>query len=140
MKWVTWEYIGVDRMACSWLILRFIDPNAEFIFIPAGSINIPDGAEAFDIPGVKYTHYRGHCSFHTMVQAFELTDDPVLQQLARIVDEADTIQEISLEAIAPGLDAVCQGIRLTSKDDYEAIEKGRQVYDALYKYLSQGTK
>lgn len=126
-------------MGCSWLILRFIDQDAEFLFIPAGSIDVPEGAEGFDIPGVRYTHYRGHCSFHTIVQAFQLTD-PVLQRMARIVDEADTIQEISLEPIAAGLDAICHGLRLTSEDDYEAIQKGCQVYDSLYKFLSQSKR
>jgi hypothetical protein len=91
--------------------------------------------EGFDIPGVKYTHYRGHCSFHTMIQSFNLTD-PILQRIARIVDEADTLQEISLEPASAGLDVICQGLRLISKDDYEALEKGYEIYEALYKQLS----
>ncbi|MCY9667416.1 chromate resistance protein [Paenibacillus alginolyticus] len=136
MKWVTWENVGVDRMACSWLIRRFIDPAAEFVFIPAGSAELPEDAEGFDIPGVKYTHYRGHCSFYTMVQSFKF-NDPILQRIARIVDEADTLQEISVEPIAVGLDSICQGLRLISNNDLEAFDKGHQVYEALYAQLIQ---
>ena len=77
MKWVTWENAAVDRMACAWLIRRFIDPEAEFIFIPAGQKPLPEEAEAFDIPGVKYSHRRGHCTFHTFLREHDLRD-PVL--------------------------------------------------------------
>lgn len=136
MKWVTWEHVGVDRMACAWLICRFIDPKAEFIFIPGGTTDLPEGTEGFDIPGVKYSHYRGHCSFHTMVNSFRL-NDPVLERMARIVDEADTLQEIMLEPAAAGLDAICQGLRLTSSSDTEALEKGAMIYEALYAQLAQ---
>jgi hypothetical protein len=135
MKWVTWENVGVDRMACAWLIQRFIDANAEFLFIPAGSEQLPEDTEGFDIPGTRYSHHRGHCSFHTMVQSFDLKD-PVLQRLARIIDEADTLQEVVLEPIAAGLDAICQGLRLVSANDYEAIEKGSMIYEALYAQLA----
>jgi hypothetical protein len=136
MKWVTWENVGVDRMACAWLIRRFIDAEAEFAFIPAGSGQLPEDAEGFDLPGVKYSHRRGHCSFHTMVQSFELKD-PILQRMARVVDEADTLQEVLLEPVAAGLDAICQGVRLVSADDHEALDKGCLVYDALYAQLAQ---
>lgn len=138
MKWTTWENVGVDRMACAWLITRFIDAEAEFSFIPSGSTQVPDGAEPFDIPGVRYSHHRGHCSFHTIVKEHSLKD-PVLHYIARIVDEADTLQEITLEPIAAGLDAICTGIRLTSKDDFEALERGYEIYNALYKYLVSST-
>lgn len=136
MKWVTWEHVGVDRMACAWLIRRYIDTEAEIVFIPAGSGQLPEDAEGFDIPGVKYSHHRGHCSFHTMVHAFQL-QDPVLQRIARIVDEADTLQEVLLEPVAAGLDALCQGIRLISTDDNEAIDRGCLLYNALYAQLAQ---
>src|SRR5688572_2550732 len=105
MKWLTWENVGVDRMACAWLILRFIDPQAEFTFIPAGTA-IPEGYEAFDIPSVRLSHRRGHCSFHTMLREYKL-NDPILQRIAQIVDEADIVQELSLEPIAIGLDVLC---------------------------------
>ncbi|SEP16212.1 chromate resistance protein ChrB domain-containing protein [Paenibacillus sp. OV219] len=136
MKWTTWENVGVDRIACAWLIKRFIDTEAEFTFIPSGSSQIPANEEPFDIPGVRYSHHRGHCSFHTIVKEFQLKD-PVLHHIARIVDEADTLQEITLEPIAAGLDAICSGIRLTSKDDHEALNRGFEIYQALYSFLER---
>src|SRR5260370_21339181 len=99
MKWVTFENVGVDRMACAWLIRRKIDPKARFVFIPEGQAALPKGAEPFDIPGVRFSHHGGHCSFHAMVRGHKLKD-PVLARIARIVDEADTVQEVFLEPIA----------------------------------------
>lgn len=134
MNWVTWENVGVDRMACAWLIRRFIDPQAEFLFVPAGQKTLPSEAELFDIPGVRLTHRRGHCTFHTMLREYKLTD-PVLGRIARIVDEADVVQEVNLEPTAPGLDALCRGLRLISPDDHTALERGFVLYDALYAQL-----
>ena len=131
MKWVTWEQVGVDRMACAWLLKKYIDPQAEFLFVPAGQKPLPEGAEPFDIPGVRLSHHRGHCSFHTMLREFDLTN-PVLQRIARVVDEADTVQDVTLEPAAPGLDLICRGIRLSSPDDSVALERGALIYDALY--------
>ena len=135
MKWVTWENIGVDRMACGWLIRKFIDPAAEFMFIPMNRKELPEGAEPFDIPGVRLSHHSGHCTFYTMLDAYSLTD-PVLRRMARIVDEADVVQEVAIEPTAPGLDSICSGIRLISPDDPTALERGAMVYDALYAQLS----
>jgi hypothetical protein len=135
MKWVTWENVGVDRMACAWLILRFIDADAEFRFIPVGQAPLPDEYEPFDIPGVRLTHRGGHCTFHTMLHEYQLTD-PVLRRIAVIIDEADTVQEVTLEPIAAGLDFICRGIRLTSPDDPTAIERGRLIYEALYAQIT----
>jgi hypothetical protein len=135
MKWLTWENVGIDRMACAWLILRFIDPEAEFVFIPAGETKIPAEHEAFDIPGVRLSHRQGHCSFHTMLQEYQL-GDPVLGRIAQIIDEADVVQEFTLEALAPGLDFICRGIRRISPDDTTAIERGRLIYEALYSQLA----
>lgn len=131
MKWVTWERVGVDRMACAWLITNYLDPNAAFLFVPTGQKPLPEGAEPFDIPGVRLSHHRGHCTFYTMLCEYEL-HDPVLQRIARVVDEADTVQEVMLEPAALGLDVLCQGIRLISPDDQVALERGRLLYDALY--------
>ncbi|WP_368298829.1 chromate resistance protein ChrB domain-containing protein [Cytobacillus firmus] len=136
MKWLTWESVGVDRMACAWLIRRFVDQDAKFLFVPVGHKPLPEGAEPFDIPGVRYTHRRGHCTFHTMLKEFKLKD-PVLDRIARIVDEADTVQEITLEPVATGLDFICRGIRLSSPDDYTALERGGFIYEALYAKLSK---
>lgn len=137
MKWVTWERVGVDRMASAWLIRRFVDPEAEFTFVPVGQQPLPEGAEPFDIPGVRLSHRRGHCTFHTLLREYRLTD-PVLQRIARIVDEADVIQEVNLESAAPGLDLICRGIRQVSPDDQMALERGRLIYDALYAELARG--
>jgi hypothetical protein len=138
MKWATWEDVGVDRMACAWLIRRFIDPNPDFLFVPVGQSPLPSDAEPFDIPGVRLSHHRGHCTFHTMLRAYEL-DDPTLQRIARMVDEADVVQEIALEPAAPGLDLICRGLRLTSPDDRVAFERGFLIYDALYAQLNRAS-
>ena len=137
MKWVTWENIGVDRMGSIWFIRRWIDPDAEFLFIPVDQTSLPKGAEPFDIPGVRYSHHRGHCTFYTLLKENDLKD-PVLMHIASIIDEADLVQEINVEPIAPGLDAVCRGIRRISADDYEALERGILLYEALYTELSAG--
>ncbi len=139
MKWVTWAQVGVDRMACAWLIKKYIDSEADFLFVPAGHKPLPEGAEPFDIPGARFSHHRGHCTFYTMLQEFNLSD-PVLQRIARVVDEADTVQDVTLESAAPGLDLICRGIRLTSSDDQEALERGVIVFNALYAQLAiEGT-
>ncbi len=136
MKWVTWEDVGVDRMACAWLIRRSIDPEAEFLFVPAGQKPLPDGAEPFDIPGVRLSHHRGHCTFHSLLRAYGVKD-PVLQRIARIVDEADVVQEVAVEPVAPGLDLLCRGLRQISPDDQTAVERGALLYDALYAQLAR---
>jgi hypothetical protein len=135
MKWVTWENVGVDRIGCAWLIRRFIDADAEFLFVPIRQLPLPDGAEPFDIPGTRLSHHDGHSSFHTIVREYRL-DDPILRRIAQIIDEADVTQEVLIEPAAPGLDLICQGIRLTSPDDQVAIERGRLIYDALYAQLA----
>ena len=131
MKWVTWEQVGVDRMACAWLITKYLDLEAEFLFISTGHKPLPEGAEPFDIPGVRLSHHRGHCTFYTMLHEYHLSD-PVLQRIARVVDEADTVQDVLLEPVATGLDVLCRGIRLISTNDQAAVERGRLLYDALY--------
>jgi hypothetical protein len=134
VKWVTWENVGIDRMACAWLIRRSIDPRAKFVFIPRDA-SLPEGAEPFDIPGVKFSHHGGHCSFHAFIAEYKI-DDPVLTRIARIVDEADTVQAVNLEPAAAGLDLICEGLRRVSDDDLSAIQYGALVYDALYAQLA----
>ncbi len=135
MKWVTREQVAVDRMACAWLIRRFIDPDAEFVFVPEGERSLPEDAEPFDMPGVRLSHRHGHASFHTMLDEYQLAD-PVLARVARLVDEADVVQEVTLEPAAPGLDLICRGLRRVSPDDQVALERGRLLYDALYAQLA----
>ncbi len=136
MKWVTWENVGVDRMACAWLIRKHIDPAAEFLFVPPDQKSLPAGAEPFDIPGARFSHHGGHCSFHALLREHKL-EDPVLARIARIIDEADTVQEVCVEPAATGLDLICEGVRLTCPDDQTAIERGAMVYEALYARLKR---
>jgi hypothetical protein len=134
MKWVTWKNIGVDRMACIWLIRRWIDPAAEFTFIPVGETPLPEQGEPFDIPGARYSHHGGHCTFHALLKAQNM-QDPILKQIAQMVDEADEVQEVTLEPAALGLDLICRGLSRISRDDFEALERGSLIYDALYAQL-----
>jgi hypothetical protein len=136
MKWVTWENVGVDRMACAWLIRKYIDPEATFLFVPQQQKEFPPGAEPFDIPGVRFSHHCGHCSFHALLKEHKLSD-AVLSRIARIIDEADTVQEVCVEPAAAGLDLICEGIRLISPDDQTAIERGALIYEALYERLKR---
>ena len=131
MRWVTWENVGIDRMGCAWLIRSRIDPAAEFQFIPEGSRSIPEGATPFDLPGVRLSHHGGHCSFHAFLLEYKL-DDRVLRRIAQIIDDADTVQEATLEPAAVGLDVICRGLRRISADDRMALERGAMIYDALY--------
>lgn len=135
MKWVTWEHVGVDRMACAWLIKNSLDTEAEFLFVPEGTKPLPEGAEPFDIPGTRFSHHQGRCTFATLLRAYDL-EDPVLERIARIVDEADVVQEVLLEPAAPGLDLLCRGLRRISPDDHVALERARLLYDALYAQLA----
>jgi len=136
MKWVTREQVAVDRMACAWLIRRYIDPSAEFVFVAEGEQSLPEDAEPFDIPGVRLSHRHGRATFHTMLHEYNLTD-PVLSRISRLVDEADVVQEVALEPAAPGLDLICRGLRRTSPDDHTALERGRLIFDALYGELAR---
>ncbi len=131
MNWVTWENVGIDRMACAWLIRRFIDPQAAFAFIPEGSTGAPAGAHAFDIPGAKFSHHGGHCSFHAVLAAHPL-NDPALRTIARIIDDADAVQEVTLEAAAAELDMVCKGIRRISHNDQAALDRAMDMFDGVY--------
>ena len=134
MKWVTWENVGIDRIGCAWLIRKFLDPAAEFFFVPHGA-PLPKDAEPFDVPGAKFSHHQGHCSFHALLMEYQLSD-PILQRIARIIDEADTLQSVLVEPSAAGVDLICEGIRLISPDDMAAIEAGKIIYDALYARLA----
>jgi hypothetical protein len=135
VKWVTWKNVGVDRIGCAWLIRRFVDPAAEFSFIPSGQTPLPEDAEPFDIPGVRLSHHQGHSTFHTILDEYELTD-PILGRIARMIDEVDTTQEVLVEPAAPGLELICTGLRLTSPNDQVALDRGALVYEALYAQLA----
>jgi hypothetical protein len=134
MRWITWKNIGVDRMASAWLIRKWIDPKAEFDFIPHGEKLSSSDGEPFDIPGERYSHHDGHCTFFALLHEHQI-NDVILARIAQIVDEADEVQEIMMEPAAFGLDLICRGLRQISTDDFEAMERGNLIYDALYAQL-----
>jgi len=133
MKWVTREFVHVDRTACPWLIRRFIDPEAEFIFAPVEKVlQIVEKEKAipYDVQGVELGHRGDRCSFDAIVEKYGLKD-PALLGVAVIVRAADT-GKMELAPEAAGLEAIMSGISMAAKDDHEAVEKARIVYDALY--------
>ena len=135
MKWVTREHVHVDRVACPWLIKRFVDPKAEFIFVSVEKIDDvvkKEGAIPFDAPRVELGHKGDKCSFDAIIEKYRIKDSGVLE-LAKIVRAADSEnKELAPESV--GLDAVATGSMMIVKSDQEAIEKGRYVYDSLYAY------
>ena len=135
MKWVTREHVHVDRVACPWLIRRFVDPKAEFLFVPPEQVATTaarEGAIPFDAPGVELGHRGEQCSFDAIVEKYGLSD-PALLDLARIVRAADTGKP-ELAPESAGLEAIASGSMMIAKDDHEAIEKETFVYEALYAY------
>lgn len=132
-KWVTRQHVHVDRTACPWLIKRFVDPKAEFIFVPVEKIEEvvkKEKAIPYDAPGVELGHHGDKCSFDAVIEKYEIKD-PAIQELAKIVRAADTGEAEEVPEAA-GLDAVMTGISIVAKNDHEAIEKARAVYDAFY--------
>lgn len=140
MKWVTRERVKVDRVACPWLIRKFIDPGAEFLFVPANQVAElvkREGAIPFDVPGAELGHYEGKCSFEAIVEQYGLTD-PAVQLLAQIVHGADVERDLYGRPEAPGLEAIAEGFRsLGLKDDHDILAREFVVYDALYAYCQQ---
>jgi hypothetical protein len=134
MLWITRSHVHVDRVACPWLITRFIDSNAEFLFVPKSQIDQvaeETGGIPFDAPGVELGHHEGHCSFESILLKYELTDAALLR-LAKIVHAADVAEDIDRDPIARGLEAIASGYSLRFPDDLENLEHQFGVYDALY--------
>jgi hypothetical protein len=134
MKWVTRSHVHVDRVACPWLIKRFVDNEAEFLFVPAGKVNgtaAEAGAIPFDAPGVELGHHDGRCSFESILLKYGLTD-PALQRLAKIVHAADVAEDLDTDPLGRGLEAVATGYSLRFPDDEENLRAQFDVYDALY--------
>ncbi len=134
MKWLTRAHVHVDRVACPWLITRFIDNEAEFLFVPKSRIEQvakETGAIPFDAPGVELGHKDGRCSFESIMLKYDLKD-PGLQRLAKIVHAADVEQDIDSDPIARGLEAIASGFSLRYPDDEENLSIQFEVYDALY--------
>jgi len=131
VRWATRAGCHVDRAACAWLIRRFIDAGAEFVFVDDPD-EVPDGVTAFDIRGADLSHHGGDCSFETMLHRYSL-DDPVLWDLARIVHEADLADDRFDAPEAPGLDVVCRGLTMVRSDD-DVLAITGPVFDSLYEY------
>jgi hypothetical protein len=136
MKWVTREDAKVDRVACPWLIRRFIDPTAEFLFVPADQVTAVaarEGAIPYDVPGVELGHVDGRCSFESILLKYGLTGDPSLVVLAKIVHAADIAADIDTVPEGRGLKAIAHGFSLVfGRDDARKIELETPLYDALY--------
>jgi protein-tyrosine-phosphatase len=135
MKWVTREHARVDRIACPWLISRFVDPAPEFLFVPARQVLEAakrEGAIAFDVPNVDLGHHGPRCSFDAFIARYEL-DDPALAALAPIVRGADT-EDRGLTPESAGLYAAATGFQASSRDDFDNMARQFPMYDALYAY------
>ena len=138
MKWVTRERPKIDRIACPWLIARFIDQAPEFLYVPADKVldtARETGATPYDIPGVEMGHDGELCSFDTFLRKYKLTD-PALQRLATIVRGADT-DRLDLAPQAAGLLAISLGLSRNFSDDHEMLKQGIIIYDALYSWCKE---
>jgi hypothetical protein len=134
MLWITRSHVHVDRVACPWLITRFIDSDAEFLFVPSSQIEKvaeETGAIPFDAPGVELGHHENRCSFESVILKFGLKE-PGLLRLAKIVHAADVSEDIDTDPIARGLEAIASGYSLRFPDDLENLDAQFEVYDALY--------
>ena len=131
MRWATRRDVHVDRAACAWLIRRFLDPDAAFVFV-AGTAEVPGDATPFDMRGVELGHQGGDCSFETILRRHDLTD-PVLWRIAEIVHEADLDDDRFDAPEAPGLDVLLRGLSMTGDDEHTLAVSGA-MFDALYEY------
>ena len=131
MKWATRAGVHVDRAACTWLLRRFIDTDAEFVFVEDRD-DVPADAIGFDMRGTDLSHHDGDCTFETMLRRYEL-DDPVLWDVARIVHEADLADERFEAPEAPGLDVMLRGLTMVRSDD-DAVVVAAALFDGLYEY------
>jgi hypothetical protein len=134
MKWITRSHVHVDRVACPWLITRFVDSEAEFLFVPKNQIEKvakETGAIPFDAPGVELGHHERRCSFESILIKYDLKETGLLR-LAKIVHAADVAEDIDTDPLARGLEAIASGFSLRFPDDMENLERQFEVYDALY--------
>lgn len=141
MKWVTRERPKIDRIACPWLIARFIDKEAEFLYVPSGDVlrvANETGAIPYDIPGVEFSHAGELCSFDAFLKKYNLTE-PALQQLAEIVRGADT-SRLDIAPQSAGLYAISLGLSRNFPNDHEMLKHGMVMYEALYTWCKDGQK
>ncbi len=140
MKWVTRERPKTDRIACPWLIRRFIDPAAEIAYVPADQVlrvAARDGARSFDAPDAEFAHQGNRCTFEVLVEQFQLDGDPALARLARTVHAADVAADLDSDPLGPGLLAIGEGGLAAEADDQRLLERGSFVYDALYAWCQR---
>ncbi len=143
MKWVTRERPKTDRIACPWLIRRFIDEDAEILYVPKAEVLAVaerDGGYSFDAAGATYTHVGNKCSFETLIDRFDLAGDPALVRLARIVHAADIDEDIDTDPAGLGLLLIGIGGLDVEADDHRLLERASFVYDALYAWCQRETK
>ena len=140
MKWITRERPKIDRIACPWLIKNFIDTDAEFIYAPFNEVKSKAeilNAIPFDIPDVEFSHHKDKCTFDYFVEKYKI-EDPAIHTLAVIVRASDTDRH-DLASQASGLWAISAGLAYNTKDDYELLQKGMMIYDALYSWAKPST-
>jgi len=138
MKWITRSHVHVDRVACPWLIKRFIDAQAEFLFVTAALVNETAKAEEaipFDVKGAELGHHESHCSFVSFINKYGLKD-PALLAMADAVNAAD-LGNFDANPYARGLEAIARGYSILNPDDYQNVEQQFPVYDALYSFFRQ---
>jgi hypothetical protein len=144
MKWITREDAKVDRIACPWLIRRFVDPNAEFLFVPTGEVlevAAREGAIPFDVKGAELGHVDGRCSFESIMLKHNLSSDPALVALAKVVHAADVSADLDTVPEGRGLKAIAHGFsHLFGRADHKKIELESPMYDALYAWCQEQVK
>jgi hypothetical protein len=142
VKWVTRARPKTDRIACPWLIRRFIDPAAEIRYVPADQVLAVaeiEAAHSFDAPGAEFTHRDNQCTFEVLIDHYNLGGDPALVRLARIVHAADITGQLDSDPLGPGLLAIGEGGLAVEASDQRLLERGLFVYDALYAWCQQQT-
>ena len=140
MKWITRARPKTDRIACPWLIAKFIDPAAEILYVPAGQLLEEAervGAISFDAPGARYTHRDGKCTFEVLIDDYDLAGDPALTRLAKIVHAADIADDLHTDPAGAGRLAIGVGGLAVAANDHRLRDRGRFVYDALYAWCQR---
>lgn len=140
MKWVTREHPHTDRIACPWLIKKFIDPDAEIVYVPREQVldyAAREDAISFDAPGAKFTHRDGLCSFEVLIEEYKLGSDPALMRVAQVVHGADVSEDADATPQSPGLEAIARGFMHLGISDQEQLRLELPVYDALYAWAEQ---
>jgi len=134
MRWATRRHCHIDRAACAWLIRRFIDPEAEFVYVDDPA-DVPPDATGFDMRGVPLSHHEGRCTFETALLQYDLSADPALEEIGHIVHEADLGDEMFDAPIAAGLDALIRGVSMISDSDHDTLAVTERLFDGLYEHI-----